>query len=172
MNAQRIAIGLMMLGNIFAAGRGVASPEEQEKATKEQEQAIAAIKNLGGSVKRDSKLAGNPVVEVDLCATKTTDGDLAHLKAFPQLRKVILTGHCKEREQNHLTDAGLKHLRDLHNLEELDLSWHRNITNVGIEHLEKLSKLRYVDLGATGVTKEGADRLERAIPRAKIHWDR
>jgi hypothetical protein len=169
MKAQRLAIGLTVLNlMILAAG---AAPPETGKATKEEERAITAIKKLDGSVKRDAKLPGNPVVEVDLFCKKTTDADLAHLKAFPQLRKLNLMGNCKDSGNNHLTDAGLKHLRDLHKLEELNVSWHRGIHDASIEYLEKLSNLKSVDLDSTSVTEKGAARLKRALPKAEIrHW--
>jgi hypothetical protein len=152
---------------ILAAGLA-AAPPEKDKATKEEERAIAAIKKLGGSVTRDSKLPGNPVIEVDLFRKETTDADLAHLKALPELRRLDLMGHCEDSKYNHLTNAGLKHLRDLHKLEHLNVSWHPGITDASIEHLEKLSNLKAVDLGETSVTEKGFKRLKRALPKAAI----
>jgi hypothetical protein len=169
MKAQRLAIGLTVLSfTILAAGLS-AAPPAKDKATKEEERAIAAIKKLGGSIERDSKLPGNPVVEVDLSGKQTTDADLAHLKAFPELRKLDLKGNFdRESERNHLTDAGLKHLRDLHKLEHLNVAGHPDITDASIEHLEKLSNLKAIDLVDTSVTEKGVKRLKRALPKAAI----
>ena len=49
---------------------------------------LKAIAKLGGRGTRDSKLAGNPVVEINLHYTKTTDADLKEIAAFPELRKL------------------------------------------------------------------------------------
>ncbi|MGH2359461.1 MAG: hypothetical protein ACRDGM_02825, partial [bacterium] len=64
-------VGCVVLLGLAAAGMA-GSPLEQDNA-------IAAIKNLGGAIEVDEKQPGKLVVKVDLHGTKVTDADLALL---------------------------------------------------------------------------------------------
>src|SRR5262245_52231708 len=78
-----------------------------------EEKAVQAIKKLGGSVVRDERVPGEPVIEVQL-ANKVTDEDLKHLASLKELQKLDL-------DTTAVTDAGLMHLTKLTKLKELGL---------------------------------------------------
>jgi hypothetical protein len=62
-----------------------------------------------------------------------------------------------------VTDAGLKQLKDLSNLLELDLSETR-ITDAGLVHLKELPDLTRLSLRGTEVTDTGLEHIEALTP--------
>lgn len=76
--------------------------------------AYRAIFKLGGWIEREESQPDQPVVRVDLAGTKTSDADLLALKTIKGLHTLIL-------DETAVSDAGLKHLRDLSDLRELHL---------------------------------------------------
>jgi len=54
-----------------------------------------------------------------------------------------------------LSDAGLAELKDLKNLQTLDLSYNAKITDAGMKELKSLASLQTLDLGWTDVTDAG-----------------
>jgi len=58
-----------------------------------EEKAVQAIKKLGGSIVRDEKVPGKPVIEVQM-TDKGTDEDLKHLANLKGLQKVDLIRLC------------------------------------------------------------------------------
>jgi len=142
----------------------------------EQEQAIAAIKRLGGKVEVDEKVAGKPVVTVYLWVKGVTDKDLKHLRAFPSIEHLSLgdfqvtdEGLKLLRElprleslylqRTRITDAGLAHLKDCKNLSAL---WLRGtkVTDAGLAFLEDCMNLTELDLSGTSITDEGLVHLK------------
>src|SRR5260221_480167 len=89
-----IALALIVTGRLSAGG-------EDAKAEK-------AIEAFGGSVKRDDSAKGNPIIHVDLNATKVTDEGLKVLVGLRSLKFLDLTG-------TKVTDIGLKELAMLTN---------------------------------------------------------
>jgi hypothetical protein len=57
-----------------------------------------------------------------------------------------------------MTDAGLKHVAGLKQLQTLDLR-HTKVTDAGLEHLAGLKKLRVLNLRRTQVTDKGLEHL-------------
>src|SRR5262249_42074159 len=103
MARQQWAVGAgVLLGLLALAVAGRAD----EAAT------LKMIEKLGGSVMRDDKLPGKPVVWVDLRGTKITDAGLKELKELKNLQKVVLF-------RTAITDTGLKELKELKNLREV-----------------------------------------------------
>jgi hypothetical protein len=125
------------------------------------EEAIAAIKKLGGQVEANGK---GSVVEVNLGQAEVTDADFVHLKNLPQLRSLVL-GDFEFGSQ--ISNAGLKHLRGLPGLESLNLA-NTHITDAGLEHLQGLTNLEELWLRSTQVTHEGVKKLQQALPNCKI----
>lgn len=74
---------------------------------------------------------------------------------------------AKKRAKPQITDAGLKHLRGLTKLTELDLSG-LPITDSGLTQLTEFKSLRRLEVHFTKVTRQGADQLRKAIPDLKI----
>src|SRR6185369_4088031 len=68
---------------LFLVSGGLRADEAEDKAVK-------AIEKLGGTVKRDEKADGKPVVAVDWHYTRVTDAGLKELAAFKHLRELGL----------------------------------------------------------------------------------
>jgi|GEM_PF-3595181 Leucine-rich repeat (LRR) protein len=103
------------------------------------------------------------------------DNDLEFLKDYPSVKLLLI-------ESEKITDAGLKHIKPLKNLEELDLSLCRGeadksgkfsggITNAGLATLKEIPTLKRVGLQATRVTDEAVDRLQRDLPKCRIDFN-
>ncbi len=75
-----------------------------QKQADPEEKVVNAILKLGGTVERDEKLPGRPVVEVHLEGPKVTDSDLKNLKELKGLQELWLS-------YTQITDAGLKDLK-------------------------------------------------------------
>ena len=65
-----------------------------------------------------------------------------------------------------MTDAGLKELAGLKNLQSLDL-WYTGITDAGLKELAELKSLQVLNLPSL-VTDAGVAELQRALPTLKI----
>ena len=109
-------------------------PANSPKPTKEE--ALAAIKAIGGSFYSDDNL--------DLANRDAKDSDLSYVRAFPKLRKLDLIG-------GNITDAGLAYLAETPMLEELSLNQDK-VTGHGIQVLGSLPHLTRLYLNP----KEGA----------------
>ena len=66
-----------------------------------------------------------------------------------------------------MTDAGLKDLKELGQLKDLDLS-KTQVTDAGLKGLKGLKQLRSLDLSNTRVTDAGVKGLEEALPDCEI----
>jgi hypothetical protein len=98
-------------------------------------------------------------------------------------KRPVLTPHRKTRKSSafgtlapltrlcargrYVTDAGLKSLAALTDLEDLDLRDAR-VTDAGLKALAVLTKLRKLDLRGTQVTETGVRRLSRTLPDCHI----
>jgi Leucine-rich repeat (LRR) protein len=142
----------------------------------EQEQAVAAIKQMKGYVVYDRQRPGKPVTEVHLFEGKTAGIGLAPLAKLPEIEWIGLhLSDISEADLEHLkgltklrrlgladvklTDAGLKRIEDLTTLEILFLM-ENPITDAGLDHLQKMTKLKELGLGQTGITDAGLERLK------------
>ncbi|MCE5267707.1 MAG: hypothetical protein LLG00_07465 [Planctomycetaceae bacterium] len=123
---------------------------------------------------------------LDLSGAPITDAGLVHLKRLHRLELLRLSNcaitdaglsnlhgllrldfldlsHCA------ITDTGLVNLRDIKGLHLLILSG-CPITDAGLPNLEKLNALHSLSLTDTQVTANGAAKLHRALPNAKIYF--
>jgi len=67
-----------------------------------------------------------------------------------------------------VTDAGLKTLAQLEQLERLDLEWSL-ISDQGLESIGAVKTLRWVDVGfCRGVTEDGVARLRESRPDLEV----
>lgn len=66
-----------------------------------------------------------------------------------------------------ITDAGLSHLKDMVELEELYLDW-TALTDTGLVQLRRFKGLKTVFEPRTRVTTDRAVTLQGALPRARI----
>jgi hypothetical protein len=175
------AVRLTVLWCLIAAP-AVAQPPEPELPA-DQQPAAAAIERLGGSVSRDSRVAGHPVTGVRF-NDPITDADLELIAAFPSLRYLTVGG-------GRITDAGLARLGAVPTLESLHVAT-SPITDAGLAYLAALPALRWLtvqecpitDAGLSGlakcprlwvvrfedteVTDEGVARLKEGMPYALV----
>jgi len=99
---------------------------------------------------RLAELQNLAVLHLD--GTRITDAGLFHLRNITSLRDLSLR-YCE-----HLSDAGIGHLKDLRNLDRLWL-YATPISNDGLTHIKELKNLTSLDVGYTRVTEEGLDHL-------------
>ncbi len=90
-----------------------------------------------------------------------TDDLLAQIAKLPKLVHLDLTqgADLKVSEQTY-SDAGVKHLKGMTQLQFLSLAWNNAVTDAGVADLEGLTNLQYLSLGATGVTAAGMKHVE------------
>ena len=63
-----------------------------------------------------------------------------------------------------------ENLAELKRLKRLSLAG-SGLTNAGIKHLANLTNLESLDLRRTKVTAPGIDELKAALPKCQIQWD-
>jgi hypothetical protein len=149
--------------------------------------AVDAIVVLGGRVRRDTN---GQVVSVWLNDTSIRDDSLTHLDNLVSLEELWLGStkldgsglvHLKRLRRlktidlggcDQLQDSGLQHLDYLPRIREIWLWGCSNITDRGIAHLGRLSTLQTLDIRQTKVSQAGVARLQKALPRCKIEWDK
>jgi hypothetical protein len=117
----------------------------------DEERAVEVIKKSGGSVERDPKAPGKPVVAVSF-GNGVMDADLKELTALKNLRTLVLSA------DNKVTDAGLKELAPLKGLKRLDLSGTK-LTAAGLKEIARLEGLRELVLSGRRVTDEALKEL-------------
>jgi hypothetical protein len=88
------------------------------------------IQDREGTVEYDrTRRDAAVVIGISFRQTQIEDADLAHMKDFPQLRRLDLTG-------THVTDQGLKHLHACPQLQRLVLTG-TQVTDAGIADLQQ-----------------------------------
>jgi hypothetical protein len=135
----------------------------------QQRQAIAEIQARGGqtsvtfgssaeAIALGGRKADNSVV-FDII--QLTNDDLEGLEHAPLTRSLVVVG-------SQITDDGLVHLKNLKQLEYLDLKKNKQLTDAGLVHLEELKNLKLLILIGTQVTPAGVKRLQQKLPHTKI----
>lgn len=99
-------VGLPLVIATLGYGQGLGEPGPEVG----QDEAVAAIRGLGGRVSYDKESHGRPIVSVDLTQTDVADADLLLLKALTCLQRLYLNS-------TRVTDAGLQHLKGLTSLQ-------------------------------------------------------
>jgi hypothetical protein len=135
----------------------------------QQRQAMAELKVQGAStaVVFDSWAEARFFFEhkaensVILNQTRLTNDDLKALENAPLTRSLTLVG-------SQVTDDGLVHLKNLQQLEVLDLKKNKQLTDAGLVHLEGLKNLKLLILIGTRVTPAGVKKLQQKLPDTKI----
>jgi len=96
-----------------------------------------------------------------LSGTQVGDDGLGHLSQFKQLEWLNLS-------DTQVTDRGLARLQLLPKLKTLNLFLLSGVTDEGLTKLAAIPTLKELDLGFTGVTNSGVDRLKKALPELRI----
>lgn len=142
--------------------RELAAPSKEDEAKAAdaaQEESIAAIKKLGGTIDL------GPPFEVDLADTKVTDSGLKHLAGLPKLQRLDLGYNSR------ISDDGLMHLVGLTELSALGLT-ETKITDDGLKHLSGLTKLSLLNLEGSKVTDAGLEHLKGLTELSQLHLEK
>ena len=105
----------------------------------------AWVASLGGSVEQD---AAGRVTEVNLRGSWMTDLDAEALLAAPHIRSLDLSN-------THITDVALESIAKLPDLRTLSLRYCEHITEAGVAHLRGAAKLERLDLRGAPVSDSG-----------------
>ncbi|HZU34927.1 MAG TPA: hypothetical protein VFA18_03410 [Gemmataceae bacterium] len=157
---------LRVLLPLFLGALAGCQDAEPEKPTAEQqaaaahERALAELQSLGAGIDVGENSLGRNGVKLDFRGTKLTDQGLERIKALNPILELYLNNTA-------ITDAGLTHLTDLKQLQRLCLNG-TGVTDAGLEHLTGLSDLEVLTLQDTKVTPTGVQKLQKALPKAKI----
>jgi len=101
---------------------------------------------------------------LSLTRTQVTDAGLAQLEGHKTLKGLVL-------DFTQVTDAGLERMKGLTSLRWLSLA-HTKITDAGLASLKGLTGLEQIDISRTQVTDAGLLSIRRALPRARVKFDR
>ncbi len=134
-------------------------------ASTRQDEMIAAIEKLGGHVKTDPNDPSHPVFAAEFYRSPDMTAGLEALKTFARLQVLDLGGD--------VTDAGLKHLQNLTQLQEIRIhrtnTTNTNITDAGLKHLEGLVSLRELDLYGTNITDLGLQSIKPLVNLQRLN---
>jgi Leucine-rich repeat (LRR) protein len=176
---------------IYIQSREKPAQKAESEYSGSVQEAITAIRKLGGSVTVDQQRRGKPIEGGGYTVKNSwhfKDLDLRYLKVLPDLRSLDISFtqvsdlglECLKNFNNletlklgsKVTDAGLEHLKGLTKLEWLGLGG-TQVTDTGMELLKNLTKLKSLYLDATQVTKEGVKNLKAALPQCfiKSNWN-
>ncbi len=76
-------------------------------------------------------------------------------------------GYRVDLTQTPVEDKDLELIAQVGNVTSVDLRGTR-ITNAGLKFLEPIKTLETVNVQRSGVTREGADKLREALPKAEV----
>jgi hypothetical protein len=138
-------------------------------------------------VTRDTKQSGQPIVELDFIGCDLKDADLKKLAGVKKTLKSLNLRYnakvtdaglrnlaCLENLETlflpvtSIGDTGLKELTPLKQLRRLSLASTR-VTDAGLKELVSLENLQYLDLSGTAVTDAAVQKLQRALPKCEIN---
>ncbi len=101
------------------------------------------------------------LVRVELRQTQVGDQGLAILGKLPQLQYLDVAN-------SRVTDAGIAQLAATGKLETLILTMNLGVTDASVEQLSGQAALKMIDISQTGVSKDGATRLQNALPECRV----
>jgi internalin A len=107
------------------------------------------IEDAGGKVIRD---ASGRITGIDLRASWVTDSDLRKLSRYPALKSLNLS-------LTRITDQGMQELRNLPNIEDLDLRYAEYVTDEGIAAIKNWKKLKRLDLHGTKASDTALEHI-------------
>jgi internalin A len=127
-----------------------------------EDEAVAAVKKLGGRATLKEESFAKPVVSVDLAETGVDDDAL---KVLPMLSDLEILDLSKTQ----VTNAGLTYIAKLTRLRALRLSSVSGVTDEGLAHFKNLKHLERLDLQGTAVTGSGIPQLADLPNLRSIH---
>ena len=111
----------------------------QAHASDAEEKAILIIQRAGGTITRNEKIEGKPLVRIDARFKPIRDSDLEPLGNLKHLEVLDLTG-------TKVTDAGIKHLAHHKALHTLSV-YQTKISDAGLKDISAFKQLKWLDLG-------------------------
>ncbi|MBI1373966.1 MAG: hypothetical protein GC159_14685 [Phycisphaera sp.] len=97
---------------------------------------------------------------LNLANTKISDTGLKAIAGFPHLSRLHL-------EKTVIGDEAIEHIKTLKELEYLNL-YGTKVTDKGVDQLKDLKNLKRLYVWQTGVSKDKAAELEKAIPGLRV----
>ena len=136
---------------------------DHPKPGETRNQAIEAIRQMGGQLEILENHPGRPVVHIDFLEAKpkVTDADPVKLRPFDRLEWLGLYGQS-------VTDEGMTEVAKLPRLKTLFLSGTK-VTGAGLKRLAPLKNLESLVIGGDG-TKWTAKDLQELAPLEKLQW--
>jgi hypothetical protein len=150
--------GLIVL--VLVIGAGLGSIVRQAHI---QRDAVAAIKEAGGSVTYDWEFDNGKFLPGGKPWAPSWLVDLIGVDFFDRVTFVNLS------QAPRLPDTVLAEVGRLNQLESLELAGNESVTDAGLVHLKGLTKLSHLGLNGTQVTNAGMNELKRTLPGLTIH---
>ena len=135
------------------------------KQARKQREAAEALQKLGMVVLYDYQQ--NAFMQNDPNPQSSMPSWLKNLLGEDIFINVIDVG-VRDDKPNHITDAGLVHVKALFKVEYLSL-WNTQITDSGLEHIKCLSLLNSLNLSHTHISDKGLQNLQRLV-QLQILW--
>ena len=110
---------------------------------------LLLLATLPGTAERN---AAGEIVALDMHGEWVTDSDLRQLASMPKLERIDLS-------LTRITDHGLKLMRDLKGVRELNLYYAENVTDEGVAALKSWKNLRRLNLRGTKITDTTLEHL-------------
>jgi hypothetical protein len=112
----------------------------------------------------------NNLKTLELGGCGLANADLIYIKNINKLQ-ILFLGY-----NFNITDDGLDIIKGMRSLKELNLYSDNKITDAGLEKLQALTQLEILIFGGVNnqvkFTKDGVERLQKALPKTKIHAER
>jgi hypothetical protein len=105
--------------------------------------------------------------DLNLWATRVGDAGMEHISAMKPLKRLNLDNVGFPGDDVALTDAGVKKLVSLTNLEFLHLG-KTKITDEALTALAGLKKLKQLEVTHCDVTEQGIQKLKAALPEIEV----
>ena len=99
---------------------------------------------------------------LNLSFTKVTDAGMKDFGKLAKLKELWLS-------DTEITDTGVKELKGLP-LKDMKLDNLPKVTDASVETLKGLTDLKSLTLIKTGMTKEGADAIQKALPKSRVTY--
>ena len=114
-----------------------------------------------------SKLTALRELEVSNCNNLQDEsmlivGGVEEIQRLSRLEKLTLSA------DNLSSSADIKRLCRLLSLHELDLTGCSKIDDRAVPYLQKITGLRKLSLEGTGITNDGADKIDDALPNCRV----
>lgn len=106
----------------------------------------------------------NELQDLDISGSDITADYFQRFPPLTELQKLDVS------ENAELSGDGFQHLIPLQHLRELDAHLCPNLTDNDIPQLAALVQLHRIDISYSGITRAGAEELQRRLPDVEVVW--